>query len=102
MECTTFSHIDEDTGEAVMKNKIPYATLREANMKAKLLNIQPTRIKMLGAYKCSKCHKFHIGKNGKNITEEYRKKTKKKVRLKGLTIIGKIDLTPYAKGNQKL
>lgn len=96
MKCDTHSHYDEN-GEEMRKNKLAYETFKEANEKAKILNLARGRKKMLSAYKCKICGKYHIGKNGKYITEEYRKRVTPTIKLKGLTVTGKIDLTPLKK-----
>ena len=97
MECTTFSHIDEKTGERIHKPKLFYKTHFEAENQAKLQNIEYEKKYVLKAYKCTKCKKYHIGRNGDIITEEYLKEIKKTVRLQGLKILGKIELPKETK-----
>ena len=99
MQCQTFSHINEETGEKVMKPKKAFDTLDEAIATCKKLNMRPHRISKLVSYKCRKCHKYHIGRNGKEITDKYRDKhtIKAKDKLKGFKVIGKIDLSKIPK-----
>lgn len=75
MQCNTFSHIDEE-GQIVYKSKKTFDTLDEAISVCKKLNARPERINKVVSYKCTKCYKYHIGRNGKSITEKYRKKLK--------------------------
>lgn len=71
---TKFGSI-EGTNEVVFKNKIKYDTLDIAILNAKKNNIRyGIGTPKVTTYKCTKCNKFHIGKNGNKITEkEYKK-----------------------------
>ena len=71
---TKFGSI-EGTNEVVFKNKIKYDTLDIAIINAKKNNVRyGIGAPKVTAYKCAKCNKFHIGKNGNKITEkEYKK-----------------------------
>ena len=64
--CKTFSHIGEN-GEKVWKDKVKFLTLDDAIIEAKRMNNLPKTIHKLVAYKCTVCHKYHIGRNGKLI-----------------------------------
>lgn len=91
MDCKTFSHIDEN-GSKVYKDKHRFNTLDDAIANCKKLNSIDDRLSKLVSYKCSECHKYHIGRNGKPLTKKYQEKLNKgkpEVRFK---IIGKIDI----------
>ena len=64
--CKTFSHIDED-GNKVYKDKVKYDTLDEAIEVCKHVNSQPQTIHKIVSYKCTVCHKYHTGRNGKLV-----------------------------------
>lgn len=91
MECKTFSHIDEN-GEKVFKSKKTYDTHDEAIAKCKKLNLADKQINKLVSYKCKECCKYHIGRNGKPITDKYRNRIIKNKPKPTFKIIGKIDL----------
>ena len=74
MQCETFSHIDTDTMGKVMKPKKAFKTHDAAIKACKELNIRPHNIHKLVSYKCNVCFKYHIGRNGKELTEKYRNK----------------------------
>jgi len=96
-------------GIKTIKKKVPYDTLEEAIAQCKFVNIQPKVTEKNVPYKCTVCHKYHVGRNGKPITEKYRNKLKdeakdkswqkKRDRLKNATfkIVGKIDLSKIPK-----
>lgn len=91
------------------KKKIQYKSLDEAIIKCKETNLKPKTTEKYVAYKCTVCHKYHIGRNGKSISKKYRKKLEKekkylgwkkkvnKVRNINFNIIGKIDLSKFNK-----
>tara|TARA_R110000824_G_scaffold105368_8_gene249352 strand:- start:6266 stop:6568 length:303 start_codon:yes stop_codon:yes gene_type:complete len=95
--CETILGYDE-LGEPKLKKKLKYDTHDKAVKACKKLNLKEGQIHKLVTYKCRICYKYHIGRNGKKITDKYANKlTKEKVRSstpKGLSlkIIGKIDL----------
>lgn len=95
-QCQTLSHYDE-LGEPVFKNKFKYETHDKAVAACKTLNVRGKQIKKLVTYKCKVCHKYHIGRNGKDITKKYVKKINntigKRKRELNLKIVGKIDLS---------
>ena len=75
----TFSHYNEN-GEKQYKSKKCYATQEEAIVMARKLNLSPQTVHKYSAYKCSICHKWHVGKNKyKTITEEDREKIRKQI-----------------------
>ena len=81
MYCRTFSHIN-DKGRKTYKDKKSFDTLKEAILECKILNAKPKQITKLVSYKCTDCHKYHIGRNGKMLTQKY--KDKLNVELKTL------------------
>jgi len=92
-----------------IKKKKAYNSLDEAILQAKIINVSDNVTEKNVPYKCTVCHKYHVGRNGKPITEKYRKKlirefqvmrVQKKIdRIKNATfkIIGKIDLSKIPK-----
>lgn len=74
----TLLYISEN-GDPVYKEKKVYETDVEAIAAAKEYNKQhaDTMIHKKVAYKCSVCHKWHIGKNHHNLTDKKRDKIKK-------------------------
>lgn len=92
MICDTLIQIDPD-GRKHYKPKKAYKTLDDAIANAKLLNASDNHIIKLVAYKCTYCHKFHLGRNGKVITEKEKIKLKKeKLNNISFKILGKIEL----------
>lgn len=84
------------------KPKRKFRTLDDAILHAKKLNSRPTQLIKLVGYKCKFCHHYHIGRNGTVITEKYRNKLTKEIKIleaaKKLVIpefkiVGKIDLS---------
>ena len=73
MQCKTFSHINENGGKS-FKNKKSFDSLKEAILECKVLNSKPKQITKLVSYKCVECHKYHIGRNSKILTDKYKKK----------------------------
>jgi hypothetical protein len=73
MECTTIGRYDEN-GSPVFKSKKKFDTLEEAIALAKKVNAYDHRIHKVIGYKCTICHKFHIGRNGKEVKEKDRDK----------------------------
>lgn len=73
MWCKTLLYID-DNGEEIYKDKRSFDTLDEAILQAKIQNAKPKTITKVVSYKCAECHKYHIGRNGKILTEAYKQK----------------------------
>jgi hypothetical protein len=102
------THCEKIVDGKVIKKK-GYDSLDEAILQAKIINVHPTVTEKNVPYKCTVCHKYHVGRNGKPITEKYKKKLvrefqimkaqKKIERIKNATfkIIGKIDLSKIPK-----
>jgi hypothetical protein len=76
MECETIIHYDFKTGIPLMKPKKKFNTLEEAIICAKHVNSKPHIIHKVVAYKCYKCFKFHVGRNGKELKAKDRIKFK--------------------------
>lgn len=96
MDCTTSYKLDE-FGKQIITQKKAYDTLDEAIAAAKKLNLSKDVTQKVVAYKCKACCKYHIGRNGKTITDKYKEKLSKniwdnKIRKTSFKIIGKINL----------
>ena len=92
MECFTFDRIE--SGEIIQRPKKKFDTLDKAIEVAKYENSKSEHLSKVVAYKCSVCHKYHIGRNGKTLTQKERdKRTKEINQSKRLKIVGKIDLS---------
>lgn len=93
MICNTLIRTDPD-GHKHYKEKKAYNSLDEAIAEAKKLNALPKQIGKLVGYKCTYCCKYHIGRNGKDLTQKekdkYYKETLDNVKFK---VVGKIDLS---------
>jgi len=89
MTCNTLSKSED--GQKEWKFKKAYDTLDEAILSAKKQNAQERTVEKLEAYKCTYCYKYHIGRNGKLITQKEKDKYRKELGL-GLKILGKINL----------
>ena len=76
MECKTIERYTE-TNEPVYKKKKSFDTLELDISHAKWVNSKDHVINKVVAYKCSKCFKFHVGRNGKPLTDKDREKFKK-------------------------
>ena len=108
MTCDTLIRIDPD-GRKIWKSKNAYNTQDEAILVAKQVNSQENRIGKVVPYRCNYCNKYHLGRNGKEITEKYKNKllndpdVKIKKILnpkKELKIVGWIDLSKVNGGRQ--
>lgn len=75
MKCETIEKYDGKY-KTVMKPKIQFNTLDSAIAHAKWINSKPETIHKLVAYKCNECHKYHVGRNGKELTDKEREKSK--------------------------
>jgi len=114
--CNTLVRTEAD-GTKVYKDKKKFESLDAAIEACKEVNAQPHRINKLVSYKCRCCHKYHIGRNGKTITDKYRNKLateqyeptpeeieeiKRRVRASDIEyadfkVVGKIDLSKIPK-----
>ncbi len=75
MKCQTFSHIGLD-GQRVYKPKFEFNTQDEAITAAKSLNLKDNQLTKAVAYRCAICGKYHVGRNGKLVTDKYIQKIK--------------------------
>ena len=92
MECETLIRTDLD-GTKHYKPKKAYDTLEEAIAVAKRVNIKEQQITKLVAYKCNNCCKYHIGRNGKELSKKEKVKYFKDVTNSiSLKLVGKIEL----------
>lgn len=64
MECQTIDYASLLL-EPKFKPKVQFDTMDAAIEAAKKANAHPRQHHKLVAYKCKKCHKYHIGRNGK-------------------------------------
>lgn len=74
--CKTLERYGDD-GTPIFKNKKKFDTLDEAIIEAKKANAMPHRIHKVVSYKCKECHKYHIGRNGKEISLKLRERLEK-------------------------
>lgn len=91
MICDTLIKTDPD-GRKHFKPKRAYNTLDDAIAEAKKLNALSDHTQKLVSYKCTYCWKYHIGRNGKIITEKEKVKYQKEPQV-SFKILGKIDLS---------
>jgi len=92
MTCDTLIRTEPD-GKKIFKKKKAYNTLDEAIAQAKKLNALDIQVKKLVAYKCTYCCKYHIGRNGKTLTEKQKNKFRNDpVNQIQFKILGKINL----------
>lgn len=100
--CQTISRYDEHKGP-IYKNKAKYKTHDRAVEVCKILNSKENQIHKLITYKCGICHEYHIGRNGKEISDKYRRKLRMETGVTyrpiltemNLKIVGKIDLSQF-------
>ena len=78
MECQTLERYDEQ-GNPVYKPKKAFITQDEAIEVAKFINSQDNVIHKVVPYKCNVCHKYHLGRNGKELKDKERQKHKKQI-----------------------
>lgn len=90
MICDTLIRTDPD-GRKIYKSKKAYLTLDLAIAEAKRLNTYDKQLTKLVAYKCTYCCKYHIGRNGKDLTEKEKAKYKKELGI-GPKVIGNVNL----------
>lgn len=67
---------DPETKEPVYRNKTTYETEKEAIHAAMVINVQDKTIHKRQAYKCSVCHKWHVGRGKTTLTDEDKRKLK--------------------------
>lgn len=89
--------------------KKKFDTLDEAIIACKSVNVNSEITEKVVPYKCSICCKYHIGRNGKPITDKYRGKllgelkdkkvvkTINRLNQTNFKIVGKIDLSKIPK-----
>jgi len=92
MECLTFDRIE--SGVVIQRHKKKFDTLDKAIEVAKYENSKSEHLSKVVAYKCSFCHKYPIGRNGKTLTQKDKDKIKKEIIINQpkLKIVGKINL----------
>ena len=90
MICNTLVRT-ELNGTKVYKDKKAFDTLDAAILAAKKQNAHEKTIQKVEAYKCTYCHKYHIGRNGKMVTEKEKTKYRRDLGI-GIKVLGKIDL----------
>jgi hypothetical protein len=73
MQCTTLDRVEEN-GIMVMRPKKQFDTLDQAIAVAKIENANPEHTHKVVAYKCNVCHKYHVGRNGKPLSDKERSK----------------------------
>ncbi len=96
MICDTLVRTEPD-GKKVFKKKESFNTMDEAILAAKKMNCKEMTIHKLFAYKCTYCRKYHIGRNGKLLSDKDREKYRKELGV-SVKILGKIDLDKDKKG----
>jgi len=67
--CETLLYIEKD-GTRVTKPKRKFETLEDAIKECKRINAKPQTIHKVVSYKCKTCHKYHIGRNGKEVKKK--------------------------------
>jgi hypothetical protein len=87
-------------GITTISPKQQYNTNEEAIKACKFLNSYPDRTQKLVPYKCHKCFKFHVGRNGKLIDVKSKSFNKTiepliNVEFTGFTLVGHIDLSVF-------
>lgn len=94
MDCTT-KHINPISLLEEDKPKKKFATQEDAIAHCKRMNAIPSRIHKVVSYKCPVCHTFHVGRNGKLLTQKYvgnLVKQKEQKANRGFKIVGFIEL----------
>lgn len=81
-EHQTLFYIDPVTKTPVFRDKIAYDTEKEAIHAAMVVNVQDKTIHKRQAYKCSVCHKYHIGRGQTVLTDEDKRKLRIKHNIK--------------------
>lgn len=75
-EHQTLFYFNPETKEPVFRNKTAYETEKEAIRAAMVINVQDKTIHKRQAYKCSVCHKWHVGRGKTILTDEDKRKLK--------------------------
>lgn len=75
-EHQTLFYINPETREPVYRAKTVYETEKEAIHAAMVINVQDKTIHKRQAYKCSVCHKWHVGRGKTILTDEDKRKLK--------------------------
>lgn len=75
-EHQTLFYFNPETKEPVFRNKTAYETEKEAIHAAMVINVQDKTIHKRQAYKCSVCHKWHVGRGKTTLTDEDKRKLK--------------------------
>lgn len=75
-EHQTLFYINPETKEPVFRNKTTYETEKEAIRAAMVINVQDKTIHKRQAYKCSVCHKWHVGRGKTVLTDDDKRKLK--------------------------
>ncbi len=95
-----------ENGEAVsVVDKIKYNTLKKAQNFADEQNLLMKRKDKVVPYHCRICDKYHVGRNGEELTQEdadeiWERTKPDKYRISGLKILGKLDLSKVALSNK--
>ena len=63
----------------VLEEKKAYESETEALTVARFINTRDNIMHKMVAYKCVKCGKWHVGRNGTLLTEKEREKCRKKL-----------------------
>lgn len=63
------------------KKKKSFESEKDAILTCYKLNLKESQTRKLVAYKCCECHKWHIGKNSKILTEEDREEIREKMNI---------------------
>lgn len=87
-KCTTIAIFDGVPKEV---KKQVYLNFDLAFAAAKRITVKNRPKYRIMPYRCDTCHKIHVGKSNIKLTNEYFQSIKNTV--KGLTVIGKIDLS---------
>ena len=74
MECQTLERYEN--GIPIFKFKKKFNTLDDAIAQAKIINSGDFIIHKVVAYKCKLCLKYHLGRNGKELTDKQHQKYK--------------------------
>jgi hypothetical protein len=80
MECLRLERYDENRNPVYVQKKA-YNTQDEAIDVAKIINSQDHVIHKVVPYKCSVCHKYHLGRNGKELKDKERTKHKNQIKI---------------------
>jgi hypothetical protein len=80
MECLRLERYDENRNPVYVQKKV-YNTQDEAIDVAKIINSQDHVIHKVVPYRCNVCHKYHLGRNGKELKEKERTKHKNQLKI---------------------